>query len=204
MAGVRQFNEAEALEKALVLFWQKGFSDTSMQELAAATGVQRGSLYNAYQDKETLFLRVFDLYKERVLSQAGKELDQPKLRDALQSFFNFIIGSITTGAPTRGCMATKSAFGRDVIDASIQTVLQELIDGYERILIERFERIGKNGQTEALAIPAKDAARLIVTFARGLVVMERIYQDKARLLDTAESLITLLSGAEKPKHRRAA
>jgi TetR/AcrR family transcriptional repressor of nem operon len=204
MAGVRQFNETETLEKALVLFWQKGFAETSMQELAAATGVQRGSLYNAYQDKETLFLRVFDLYQERVLVQAAKELDQPKLRDALRSFYGFIIDSITTGAPTRGCLTTKSAFGQDVMDVSVQTVLQEMLDRYEAILIERFERTGKNGQTEALAIPAKEAARLMVTLARGLVVIERVYQDKARLLETAESLITLLLGPEKPKRRRAA
>ncbi|MCZ7153843.1 TetR/AcrR family transcriptional regulator, partial [Salmonella enterica] len=57
MAGVRQFDEGLALDKALALFWQKGYAATSMQELAAATGVQRGSLYNAYGDKETLFLR---------------------------------------------------------------------------------------------------------------------------------------------------
>jgi TetR/AcrR family transcriptional repressor of nem operon len=204
MAGVRQFNETEVLEKALVLFWKKGFAETSMQELAVATGVQRGSLYNAYQDKETLFLRVFDLYQERVLLQARKELDQPKLRDALRSFYSFIVDSIMTGAPTRGCLTTKSAFGQDVMDASVQTVLQEMLDRYETMLIERFERIGKNGQTETLAIPAKDAARLMVTLARGLVVMERIYQDKARLVETAESLITLLLGPEKPKRRRAA
>jgi len=46
MAGIRQFDEEAMLEQALELFWQKGFANTTMQDLAAATGVQRGSLYN--------------------------------------------------------------------------------------------------------------------------------------------------------------
>jgi AcrR family transcriptional regulator len=65
MVGARQFDENEALEKAVVLFWKKGFAETSMHELAYATGVQRGFLYTAYKAKGTLFLRVFDLYKDR-------------------------------------------------------------------------------------------------------------------------------------------
>ncbi|MDB6001907.1 MAG: TetR family transcriptional regulator, partial [Rhizobacter sp.] len=79
MAGVRQFDEEQALEKALSLFWRKGFAQTSMQELAAVTGVQRGSLYNAYQGKEAFFLQVFERYRERFLAELGAELDKPVL-----------------------------------------------------------------------------------------------------------------------------
>ena len=52
MAGVRQFDEQEVIAVALDVFWRKGLHDATMQDLAAATGVQRGSLYNAYGDKE--------------------------------------------------------------------------------------------------------------------------------------------------------
>ncbi len=70
MAGVRQFDEAAAMEAALSLFWRQGLAATSMPDLAGATGVQRGSLYNAYGDKEAIFLRAFDLYAERFLAAA--------------------------------------------------------------------------------------------------------------------------------------
>jgi TetR/AcrR family transcriptional regulator, transcriptional repressor for nem operon len=68
-----------------------------MQKLAVATGVQRGSLYNAYQSKEAFFLRVSDVYKERFLSQLRTALDKPKLRDALRGFLETVIGSMTSG-----------------------------------------------------------------------------------------------------------
>src|ERR1043165_8878068 len=57
MVGARQFDEQEVIATALDVFWRKGLHDATMQDLAAATGVQRGSLYNAYGDKEAIFLR---------------------------------------------------------------------------------------------------------------------------------------------------
>jgi TetR/AcrR family transcriptional regulator, transcriptional repressor for nem operon len=189
MVGVRQFDENEALEKALVLFWQKGFAETSMQELAAASGVQRGSLYNAYKGKETFFLRVFDVYKNRFLSQLRDTLDKPKLRDALRSFLATVIDSMTTGEPTRGCLTTKSAFGSNVIEPPVQRALQGMLDAFEMLLLDRLQKREKGVR---LMCSPEDAARLIVTFTRGLVVIERVYQDKARMLATADSLIALL------------
>lgn len=196
MAGVRQFDEEAALEKALELFWQKGFADTSMQELAAVTGVQRGSLYNAYQGKEGIFLRVFDLYRERNLEAARKALGKPVLRDALQGFFDMVVASITKGTPSRGCMTTKSALSAGLIEEPVRSALQSMMDGYEELLRERMEQAGAK---EALALPAADAARLIIVFTRGIVVIERIYQDAARMRSAADMLMTLLLGAEK-KH----
>jgi hypothetical protein len=52
MVGIRQFDEQQVIATALDVFWRKGLHDATMQDLAAATGVQRGSLYNAYGDKE--------------------------------------------------------------------------------------------------------------------------------------------------------
>jgi TetR/AcrR family transcriptional repressor of nem operon len=196
MAGVRQFDESKAFEQALALFWQKGFAGTTMQDLAAATRIQRGSLYHAYGDKETLFLRVFELYKERFLQQIRQSLDQPTARDALRSFFDYVITSMTTtlasGEPTRGCLSTKTAVETEAMEASVREAIQALLDGLELILIERLSRVEKK---EHLRLPVPEAARLILTLTRGLVVMERVYQDPERLRGTSGSLIDVLLDA---------
>jgi AcrR family transcriptional regulator len=193
MVGVRQFDEAEALEQALEIFWQKGFSKTTMQDLAAATGVQRGSLYHAYGDKETLFLRVFEMYRERFLLQISQSLDSPRLRDALQHLFEHLISSMTTAptsdARTRGCLSTKTAVAAEVLEESIRKEIETLLDGFQLILLERLSNIESD---ERLRLPPAECARLIVTLTRGLVVMERIYQNPRDLSRTAESLIDLL------------
>ena len=189
VAGVRQFDEQEALEKALDLFWRRGFSATSMQELAAATGIQRGSLYNAYQDKETFFLRVFDAYRERFLGQIRETLERPRLRDALRGFFDFLIGSMTKGEPTRGCLSSKTALGGEQLEEPIRDALVGLLDELEGIL---FDRLSKPEKGVRQNLPPRQAARLIVTLTRGIVVIERVYRDEKRLKATSDALIALL------------
>ena len=189
MAGVRQFDEEQMLERALELFWRKGFANTTMQDLSAATGVQRGSLYNAYGDKDTLFLKVFEQYRLRFVEQLREALARPKLRDALRAFFDFLINSMTTGTPTRGCLSTKTALGSEVLDPWLQSALRTLLDDIEACLVERFSR---PDDAEDLPVAARQAARLIVTFTRGLVVIERVYADEKRMRASADALVKLL------------
>ncbi|OZI59679.1 TetR/AcrR family transcriptional regulator [Bordetella genomosp. 11] len=186
MAGVRQFDEREALDKALALFWKQGYSNTTMQELAAATGVQRGSLYNAYGDKETLFLRVFDVYRESYVEQMRKALDHADPREALRQFFAFAISMMTTGTPSRGCLSTKTAVGTEELDEPMRAVIRGLLDEIEAALYDRLTRADAQGR---LTMDARDAARMIVTMTRGLVVIERVYQDVKRMRRMADLLI---------------
>ncbi len=88
MVGTRQFDEDALLEVALKTFWQNGFAATSMIDVAEATGVQRGSLYNAYGDKERLFLLAFERYASRFLDfvrQALSNPDRPRRRSNCRS-----------------------------------------------------------------------------------------------------------------------
>jgi AcrR family transcriptional regulator len=189
MVGVRQFDEAEALRKALTLFWMKGFDETSMQELASATGVQRGSLYNAYRDKGALFLKVFEVYRRDFLRQLRASLDKPKLHDGLHGFFDCVITSMTTGNPTRGCLSTKTASSTAIVDEPIREAVQGLLDELEGLL---GERLAKAQPSDGLRLAPGEAARLIVTLTRGIVIIERVYQDEQRLRATADALIALL------------
>src|SRR3982074_187864 len=98
MVGARQFDEQEVIAIALDVFWRKGLHDATMQDLAAATGVQRGSLYNAYGDKETIFLRAFDQYAEEFLETARRTLAEGDPASRLQKFFDVIVINMTSGS----------------------------------------------------------------------------------------------------------
>jgi AcrR family transcriptional regulator len=189
MAGVRQFDEDATLDLALNVFWQKGLSATSMQDLAEATGVLRGSLYNAYQGKEQLFLKVFDRHRQRMTAQMAQALADPSIKRALEGFFEFIISSMVEGTPTRGCLTTKTAVdGISDID-TIRVALQGMLDDIEALLQTRF---AAEDEAQTLNLPASEASRLVSTFTRGVVVMERIYQDAERLRTTAASMVKVL------------
>src|SRR5579862_4069921 len=101
MVGVRQFDEQEVIALALDVFWRKGLHDATMQDLAAATGVQRGSLYNAYGDKEAIFLRAFDRYAGQFLETAGRALAEGDAPARLKNFLDVVIVNMTGGSPPR-------------------------------------------------------------------------------------------------------
>src|SRR5258706_706967 len=189
MAGVRKFDEDSAFAEALNVFWTKGFRATSMLDLAEATGVQRGSLYNAYGDKEEIFMRVFERYAARFLADARKALDKPDPRDALTAFFAFAIRSIMQGSPARGCLSTKTAIQLDPESPRVREALQKMIDVLEAPVLEALDT---DQARQKLAIAPQQAARLIVTMTRGIAVMERVYEDPKRLKETTAALVDTL------------
>jgi len=189
MAGVRQFDEDSAFSEALGVFWAKGFRATSMLDLAEATGVQRGSLYNAYGDKEEIFMRVFERYAARFIADVRKALAKPDLRDALTAFFAFAIRSISQGSPSRGCLSTKAAVELDPDSPRVRRALQRMLDELEAALVEVLDTPEARAQ---LAVPPRQAAGIIVTMTRGIAVMERVYDDTKRLRQTASALVDAL------------
>ncbi|MFF7190429.1 TetR/AcrR family transcriptional regulator [Streptomyces sp. NPDC008222] len=190
MAGRRQFDEQQTLERALEVFWTKGYGATSMQDLAAATGVQRGSLYNAYHDKESLFLRAYEGHSQQLMADVAEQLAHPDVEQALLRFFNFTIASMLKGSPSRGCLTTKAAMGTD--DEDITAVLRSSLDTMERLLLER---LCTEGARARLTVPPAEAARVLVTMTRGVVVMARLHPDQEQLTATAASLVRSLLAA---------
>ncbi|MFF3255066.1 TetR/AcrR family transcriptional regulator [Actinacidiphila glaucinigra] len=194
MAGRRQFDEQHTLGRILDVFWNQGYGATSMQDLATASGVQRGSLYNAYRDKETLFLRVFRDYADAFVAEAAATLDQPDVRQALEDFFDFTIASMTRGTPARGCLSTKTATDTQADAEPIRIAIRGMLDRLEGVMAERLSREDAAG---LLTVPPTESARVLVTMTRGTVVIERVYQDADRLRATARSLIAMVLGARR-------
>ena len=83
----RSFNESAALEKAIQVFWSKGYDGVTVDDLVAGMGVGRPSLYSIFGDKRTLFLRVLRAYAEKKGALATAALHSPRtLRDSLGAF----------------------------------------------------------------------------------------------------------------------
>src|SRR5262245_15657998 len=175
MTGVRQFDEQEVIATALDVFWRKGLHDATMQDLAEAAGVQRGSLYNAYGDKEAIFLRAFDLYAERFLESAGHALAEGDAAARLERFLDMIIVNMTSGSPARGCLTTRTALDADISSKAVRQRVQGVLARLEQLVGKAL----RAGAPERL--PAGDAnrlARVVVTFTRGIAVMERVGYDR--------------------------
>jgi AcrR family transcriptional regulator len=190
MAGVRQFDENDAMERAINLFWRKGYPQTSMKDLADATGIQRGSLYNAYGRKDALFLRAFEIYAERYLQKAEQSLARPTMKASLNNFFEFIVDWLLEGEPARGCLSTKMVFGGETVDPAIRQAVGDMLGRLESAVRER---LSQPDNAHTLILPPARAAQLVITVARGIVVLERVYaNDRKRLRASADALMDVL------------
>lgn len=189
MVGVRQFDETAVMRNALDLFRRKGLVATSMLDLAAATGVQRGSLYNAYGGKDAIFLIAFEAYAERYLGMIREALDKTDPHAALTAFFEAVITSMSCGSPARGCLSTRTATEADAAGPAVQARLRQWLGEIEATV---HASLASPDFCNRLALPPEAAAQLLVTFTRGLAVMERVYHDADRLRETATALVRLM------------
>ena len=188
MVGARQFDEQRVVAIALDVFWRKGLHDATMQDLATATGVQRGSLYNAYGDKEAIFLRAFDQYAGQFLETAAKALTQGEARAGLHKFFDVIIANMTSGSPPRGCLTTRTALDAAISSPDVRQRVQSLLNRLEKLISQA---VG-SAPSALSAIDANRIARLVVIFTRGLAVMERAGYGRELLEDAAATFVDAL------------
>lgn len=190
MVGVRQFDEQEVIALALDVFWQKGLHDATMQDLAEATGVQRGSLYNAYGDKEAIFLRAFDQYAKEFLESVRGLMAEGDLATRLGNFFDSAVVNMTGGSPPRGCLTTRTALSAGISSKAVRERVQTLLGGLEQA-VSKAIRSAPDGRPVA---EANRLARVVVTFTRGLAVMERAGYSRKQLKESAVAFVDALVG----------
>lgn len=189
MVGTRQFDEDALLEATLRTFWQNGFAATSMIDVAQATGVQRGSLYNAFGDKEQLFLLAYERYATRVLEASKQALSDPDPAVALTQFLKVMVGNMTEGAPSRGCLTTKTALELPLAGKAIETQVKRLIEGLTTLVRDA---LSAPAAKRKLSCDPAMAADLTVTFTRGLAVMERAFRNRPHLDKMAQQFVGVL------------
>jgi TetR/AcrR family transcriptional repressor of nem operon len=190
MVGVRQFDEQELIATALEVFWRKGLHDATMQDLAAATGVQRGSLYNAYGDKEAIFLRAFDQYAEQFLAAAANALAEGDAAARLKTFLDMIIVNMTIGSPQRGCLTTRTALDAAMSSPEVRQRVQGLLGRLEQVVSKAIS----SASSRRPAVDANRLARVIVTFTRGIAVMERAGYSRKQLRESAATFVDAVMG----------
>lgn len=189
MVGTRQFDEEALLEVALKTFWQNGFAATSMIDVAEATGIQRGSLYNAYGDKEQLFLLIYERYAMRFLDSVRQTLSNPDPAVALTALFKGVIASLIEGAPSRGCLTTKTALELPLAGKAIEGRVRALLADFTTVVRDA---LSSPVARRKLSCDPAAAADLVVTFTRGLAVMERAGRNPQHLEKMSQQFVRVL------------
>ena len=168
----RIFDEQVALNAVLETFWRRGYEATSLADLCEATGLHKGSLYQAFGDKHQLFMRALTSYAEQ---QAGELAAVAGQADSPLASLRFIVGHLSGKAGSeRGCMLINSMVELAPHDMEVRNTLRSIGRRQAEMLAGLIGRAQQEGQIRPGLSPAKLARQLMVTLAGGAATVKGI------------------------------
>lgn len=181
MARPKAFDENAVLDKAVEVFWAKGYESTSIQDLIDAMGIQRGSLYSAFGSKQQLFLKSLNRYGTVVVENLLEILEsKPSPIESIEFFFAQLIDHLLTAGPLRSCLVTNSAIERGLRDEETTQQVLQLLKKIEKGFYRTLEKAQKKGEIAA-DLDLNSIANYLTSSMQGLLVMGKICSDRSVL-----------------------
>ena len=165
----RQFNLDEALDRALEVFWARGYEGATLPELTRAMGINRPSLYAAFGNKEQLFRKALDRYQTGPQSFLTEALRQPTARAVVEAIFSGFVRMQRDRDKPRGCLVVSGALASGKEAETVRRELARLRQATVVALRERFDRAVRERDLPG-GIDCATLARYVATVLNGLAV----------------------------------
>ena len=192
MPRPRQFDEHQVLSAVQAAFWDNGYAGTSLEDLLAATGLGKGSLYGAFGDKRRLFLRVLREYDE-----ANDRMLRARLAEAergVDVIRDFVLGPLRdpSGAPARrGCLLANTAMELAASAPEVAVEARRSYDATTAVLADAVRRAQRENDVTSRIDPWQ-TAHAVLAGQLGLMILGRAGQDSITLQAVAETLLATL------------
>ena len=177
----RSFDLDQALDRALQVFWRKGYEGTSLADLTRAMGINRPSLYAAFGDKEALFRKALDRYAEGPAAYVRESLNEKTARGVAETLLRGTVDLLSDPRNPHGCLNVQGAL---VCGAAAEPIRRELTSrraAGEAAIRRRLRRAKAESDLAPDADPA-DLACYIATVLHGLSVQAAGGANRAQLL----------------------
>lgn len=192
----RAFDIHQALDRAVEVFWRKGYEGTSLSDLTKAMGINRPSLYAAFGDKQALFNKVIDRYTNGAADFTLQALQAPKAREVAERLLFGAAKEMCGGDHPAGCLLVQGALAAGNEAASVRRELASRRDQARALLHQRLRRAKKEGDLPPHADPAA-MARYLMTVLNGMAVQGAGGASRNDLRRVAEIALKAWPGSEK-------
>lgn len=187
----RQFDTDAALDRAMLVFREKGYHSASISDLSEAMQLTAGSIYKAFSDKRGLFLQVFARYTS-LRNQALRQrlVQQPDGRARIADLLRFYLESASDIEGRRGCLVVGSAIELQVLDTELAELVRVALQRNQQSILQLLEQ----GQQDGSVNPQHDAEALggvLLCLVLGMRVAGKMQDLPARdrLIATALTLL---------------
>ncbi len=170
MARPREFDRKTVLASATDVFWAQGYAGTSLDDLDRATGLNRGSLYNAFGDKHGLYLECLDLYGGHEIGAAVTLLENTSAdRPAIRALFTSAVDAVRLRDDRRGCLLCNAAIELAPHDRDVE---QKVVEHLGRLRTAFTTALEHDGSTRSRSDIASLSDHLTASYM-GLLVMAK-------------------------------
>jgi AcrR family transcriptional regulator len=184
----REFDVDEALERAMRVFWERGYEGASLTDLTAAMGITRTSMYAAFGNKEDLFRKALERYSAGPAVYATRALEEPTAKAAATAFLHGTVDTTTGPGRPSGCLTVQGALAAAPADRAVRDHLADWRnDGCSR-LEDRFRRARDEGDLPSTSDP-RLLARFVMTVSGGIAVQAAGGADRDELHRVADAAL---------------
>lgn len=192
MPRTKAFEPESALHAAMDLFWRRGYEATSMRDLLDGMGIGRGSFYDTFGDKHTLFLAVLDRFERVRTGWIIEALESPAPPlESIRHVFERTVDGLVGFEPRRGCLLANTAVELAPHDPEVAEKISAYIRRTEDAFANTLERARDSGDLSKDKDP-RALACFLVSNLHGLRVMARAGEDRESLDDIVEITIETL------------
>jgi TetR/AcrR family transcriptional repressor of nem operon len=185
----RSFDTDAAVERAMDVFWSRGYHGTALPDLLRATKLSRGSLYAAFGDKHALFLRALDRYIADALARMDVEFGPRRAPvDGLRAYLTGYVERTSGAKGRRGCLLVATAMELAGRDTDVDRRIGSFFKAMEAKVAGALSRAKAAGELADGVEPAS-AARILVCFVEGLRVVGKTAPPRATSQATVDALL---------------
>ena len=190
MARPRSFDTDQALDLARDVFWRKGFQSTSLDDITAATGLAKPSLYAAFGDKNAMFLKVLERYHASIVADAERILNEgASAREAIERWLTGFVPFCSGVKGIRGCLSVNTAAD----GASDQKEVRNRVERFNRKLEQLLsKRLRADRAQFSDRFDPDVSAHTIMAIYLGLMVLAKDAPEAARVRATLNQALKLL------------
>lgn len=193
MARTKEFDVDKALEKAIEIFWYKGYNGTSAQDLVTYLGLSRSSLYDTFGDKQKLFAQSLRLYQEGSRNQIVQLFENSdNIRETLHDIFKQAVVESLDDSITKGCFMVNASIELAIHDPEIANIVKKNSQSMEELFSTVIQKGQDLGQISK-KIDARVIARFVLNTYSGIRVLARSGErDKKVYDDIVRTMLLLL------------
>jgi len=171
MAGRKQFDPESALDAATRVFWEKSYAAASINDLTAATGLSRGSIYATFGDKQDLFLACLHRYVTTVGAASRTAMADPTddVRAGVLAGFDAILDRMADPAQPAGCLLAQTVAESGSLNGPVRAAVRNILDEQ----VQQLQQLLTPHVPQGADVDVRSLAVYLVTTAQALAVMHR-------------------------------